>query len=125
MNVAVPVCSFCQQPPVYAPLEDMDQYGWKVYYCAECQAEYVYWDAEKLNVYQDAAVHLYTFINEKLYRWSMYPDGSVRIWHFQEPGLPGVRPNRKGKVLLHVEKNPPTVTPQNIEAKIRTILLFS
>jgi len=45
------------------------------------------------------------------------------LWYIGEPGEPGVRPNRKLK-MLKTFSNPPEVTPENVERKIRFMLLF-
>lgn len=94
-------------------------HGIDVHFCVECQAEYMYWADGAL-----AATHLYTYINYKMYRWSIYPTEGVRIWHFKHPGVPGVSPNKEGKMIIHFPAIVAPVTPQSVSAKIRNILLF-
>jgi hypothetical protein len=113
------ICRFCQQIAPYTPLEDMELHGIKVYYCFSCQAEYIYWRDGTI-----ANTSLYTSINDKMYRWSVYPNDGMRLWYFRVPGIPGARANKGGKVLFHIENNYANITPQNVEAKIRNILLF-
>lgn len=119
------ICHYCQQVVPHRPLEQMESRNIKVYFCATCQAEYTYfppWNEGDL-----AGQHLYVTINNQLYRWSL--GGPLKetayLWHIREPGIPGVKPNRKTKLLKHFDKGEQLdINPQNIEAKIKFMLLF-
>lgn len=113
------ICNYCQQEVPTAHLEELRMHGIDVHFCVGCQAEYMYWSDGAL-----AATHLYTNINHKMYRWSIYPTEGVRIWHFNIPGVPGISPNKESKMLIHFENLQSTATPQNVSEKLRNILLF-
>lgn len=116
MNI---ICQHCQQDMPYTPLEEMEIHGIKVYFCKTCQFESIFWlDGAR------ASTHLYTFINDKMYRWSTYPDKSVRLWHFKTPGTPGISPNKSGQMLIHFKNINSHVNPQTVGEKVRNILLF-
>lgn len=119
-------CKFCQKDNVYVPLiikggnGSSKYHTFEVYYCYDCAAEYVN--------YGENSVHLYTTLNDKMYRWSVnmiagQPDYGT-IWYVGEPGEPGVRPNKKMKLLKSFTDNLPQVTPKNIQSKLRFMLLF-
>jgi hypothetical protein len=117
-------CTFCQKETVYVPLIVKNKDGkatnrvFQVYYCYDCQAEYAYFGSIK-------NVHLYTTINNRMYRWSLELNGSMgRLWYVGEPGEPGVRPNRKLELVKNFQSMFPTITPQNIQDKLKFILLF-
>jgi|SRR5579864_1466590 len=115
-------CKFCQKEAVYVPLQFASPSGKKhvmqVHYCYDCAAEYVNWGQVK-------STHLYTFINNRTYRWSVELDGSLgRLWHIGEPGVPGKSPNRELTVVKNFGERYPTITPQNVNEKLRFILLF-
>ena len=114
-------CRFCQKAADYVPLQVSPKHRFEVHYCFNCQAEFV---DHKIDC--GKTVHLYTSISNRMYRWSIMEDidgyaGS--LWYIGEPGEPGVRPNRKLK-MLKTFSNPPEVTPENVERKIRFMLLF-
>ena len=48
---------------------------------------------------------------------------SGSLWYIGEPGEPGIRPNRKVKIL-GTFAYPPEINPGNVERKIRFMLLF-
>jgi hypothetical protein len=110
-------CKFCQKETIYAPLH----YGgrkFEVYYCFDCMTEYVHW----ANINN---VHQYAMINDRMYRWSIELDGTLgRLWYVAEPGTPGKIPNKGLKLVKSFKQNYPTITPQNIQEKLRFILLF-
>lgn len=117
-------CKFCQKETVYVPLiikggnGDKSFHTFDVHYCYECAAEYVKWSGSN-------AIHLYTTINTRMYRWSITDKGgSSYLWYVGEPGEPGVRPNHKLKMLKSFKENFLSITPENIERKLRFILLF-
>ncbi len=114
-------CRFCQQEASYAPIF-VKTHKFEVHYCATCSAEYVDYGNSK-------GVHLYSLLGDRMYRWSVeeFADGRTRsgtIWFVGEPGLPGVRPNRKMKMLKYFNSGIPTITPENVERKLRFMLLF-
>lgn len=115
-------CKFCKQVAPYTPLDEMEAYGVKVYFCVTCQAEYLFWSEA-----DSCSVSLYTEINHKLYRFTTDKAGIIRLWYIKDPGLPGTRINRNLTLLkvFGTEKNEVSeITPQNINNKIRTWLLF-
>lgn len=118
-------CEFCETQTTYVPLATGTDYPTarsrtlRVHFCRDCQAEYVYWSDDGAL----ASIHLYTTINEKMYRWSMVPGTSGgRLWHVGEPGIPGKEPNKKLALLKNLDLN--SITPSNVEEKIRTYLPF-
>lgn len=115
-------CQFCGQGAGYSPIPEMETHGVSVYFCYPCRAEYlVYWDGPQ------ASVSLYTEINGKMFRWTKTNAGSGTISHIVDPGEPGVRKNGKVETVKHFQasKDPlPNVTPQNVNEKLRTWLLF-
>ena len=113
------ICYYCQQKTVKKPLSIENEHTINVEFCENCKAEYIYWADGVLTT------HLYTYINDKMYRWSVDSDGVIgRLWHYEEPGIPAVRPNRKGKLVKVFHEDKPDITPQNINDKIKLILLF-
>jgi len=116
------ICKFCKESTVDKSLNVTPQRNMKVDFCETCHAEYVYWvDTDKTPY----AVHLYTTINDKLYRWSFYEDEQEgRLWYYEEPGIPGLKPNRKAKLLKVFHDYFPDITPVNITDKVKMILLF-
>jgi len=114
-------CRFCNKDTVYVPLKVAQRRTFEVHYCYDCQAEYVEYGKT-----EGTAIHLYTTINDKMYRWSTIESEngtSGYIWYIGEPGEPGIKPNRKLKLLKHFEI-PPTIVPSNVERKLRFMLLF-
>lgn len=112
-----PKCRFCQKETVYVPLTISARRTFKVYHCYDCSYEYV----DELSWSNH---HLYTSINNRMYRWSVDESGTAaHLWYVGEPGEPGVRANRK-LFLVKSFKDFPSITPQNIERKLRFILLF-
>lgn len=115
------ICRYCQRDAIYVPLRVSDRRTFEVHYCFDCNAEYVDYGSNN-----GLAIHLYTKFNDKMYRWSIteHEKGSAGyLWYVGEPGEPGVRPNRKLKLLKHFNE-PHTIIPSNVESKIRFMLLF-
>ena len=111
------LCKFCQKESVYVPLTISSKKTFKVYYCYDCSYEYV----DKMSWSNH---HLYASINNRMYRWSVDESGTAaNLWYVGEPGDPGKFPNRK-MFLIKTFKDFPQITPQNIERKLRFILLF-
>jgi hypothetical protein len=89
------------------------------YYCYNCNYEYAPIGGMKNH-------HLYRIINDKMYRWSFEETTNVaRVWYVGEPGIPGETPNKKLELLKSFEERFPEVTPQNVEEKLRLVLVFS
>jgi hypothetical protein len=119
-------CQFCLGEATYAPLEAMKYYGFEIFFCATCQAEYIY-HFQNCSEVKYSSISLYTEINDKMYRWTTVLDGAKRrcsLWYIKEPGLPGVKPNRKLNCLFASCEEMPPVTPQNIQGKISSWLTF-
>lgn len=111
------ICVYCQKETVYVPLQ-IKKHKFEVHYCYDCAAEYVSWGQIK-------SKHLYTTINNRMYRWSVELDGALgRLWYIEEPGEPGRSPNKGLKMVKNFGSNYPTITPQNVNDKLRFILLF-
>jgi hypothetical protein len=113
-------CKFCSKDTAYVPLQ-VSKRKFDVHYCYNCSAEYV--------SYSDtSSVHIYTIINNKMYRWSVNSiteqSDYGTIWYVGEPGIPGERPNRKMKMLKSFDTYLPNITPENIVNKLRFMLLF-
>lgn len=115
-------CQFCKKEAPYKPLEEMEKLEVKVYFCFTCNAEYLVWKNGSLG-----SISLYTIINKKMYRWTDNLHGTVSLNYVKEPGEPGVRTNKLENILVlgpEVPK-PSSVTPDNVEDKIRNYLIFS
>jgi hypothetical protein len=115
------ICKFCQKETTYVPLRVADRRTFEVHYCFSCNAEYVDYGSD-----DGKATHLYTEIDKKMYRWSVTEHKaklSGYVWYVGEPGVPGVVPNKRLRLLKSFE-TPPTIVPNNVEQKIRFILLF-
>jgi len=118
------LCKFCQEEAAYVPLiikggnGDNNFHTFDVHYCYNCAAEYVKWSSSN-------SIHLYTIINTRTYRWTLNEGGATAyLWYVGEPGEPGVRPNRKMKLVKTFSEHFPPITPENIERKLRFMLLF-
>jgi hypothetical protein len=123
--IPIKVCEFCNTDTMYLPLaigtqyESLNSRVLRVHFCRPCQAEYVYWSNDGVL----ASIHLYTTINEKMYRWSMVPAISGgRLWHVGTPGIPGKESNKDLTLLKNLDLN--SITPSNVEEKIRIYLPF-
>jgi hypothetical protein len=123
-------CQFCPRLADYSPIHELDsnaqvfQERLLIYFCSDCRAEYlVYKKSNKLY-----STSLYTKINDRVYRWSVLSEGSAQLWLVKEPGTPGISIN-KGLSMVKSFFPPegedvPTLTPENINEKIRTWLVF-
>ena len=116
-------CKFCKGDAVYAPVEEMVRHGVGVFFCHKCQAEYLYfWDGPC------ASTSLYTEINHKTYRWTISSVGTGTLAHILDPGIPGKKKNGKVEMLKYFDPKMGhkvhQLTPQNVNEKLRTWLLF-
>jgi hypothetical protein len=121
-----PVCKYCNQEVPYRPLAQMEQHNVKVHFCDTCQAEYLFWSNGVQN-----SISLYTSINDKIYRWTVYKDIQGTLWWVKDPGEPGSRVNRNLVAIKSFgtedSDDPdflPVLTPSNIKEKLRTWLIF-
>jgi hypothetical protein len=116
----IKLCSFCQKETKYVPITVRGKRTLKVNFCADCSAEFVYWRDSGTMV-----THLYTTVNDKMYRWSVdsFTDGQARLWYVESPGIPGVQPNKNLKLLKSFNEFP-YITPQNINEKIKFMLVY-
>lgn len=117
-------CQFCLKDTVYVPLQVSPKHTFHVYWCNDCSAEYLSRDGV-------SSTHLYTLISGRMYRWSINQNEhnivepyTGSLWFIGEPGEPGVRPNKKLKLLKTFKDPLPQITPQNVERKLRFILVF-
>lgn len=116
-------CQFCSNMAGYAPLDEMEKHNVGVYYCHTCKAEYLFFRDARM-----ASVSLYTAIKDKMYRWTVTSVGSAQLWYVSVPGIPGVKKN-EGLVPIKSWDTSrgdtlPQLTPDNINEKLRTWLLF-
>ncbi len=115
------LCVFCQKQTAYVPLTVMhglSGHKYSVYYCYDCSYEYAPIGGMRHH-------HLYKMINNRMYRWSWEDKTEkARLWYVGKPGEPGVRPNEDMKLIKTFEKYFPQVTPENIEKKLKFMLLF-
>lgn len=111
-------CTFCGAGATYSPLDELDKHGVDVYFCHPCRAEYLYfWDG------QCASTSLYTEINKKMYRWTISSSSAV-LWYIKNPGTPGTRKNDGIEFIKAFKEDVPVITPQNVNEKLRTWLIF-
>jgi hypothetical protein len=125
VKVVTPLCQFCQTETAYAPLMDMKGHA-EIFFCSNCQAEYLYYTygTETISAF---SISLYTEINDKMYRWTIYRDFYIHratLWWVGDPGIPGVKSNRKMKCLWSCSEEMPELTPQNVKEKISHWLSF-
>jgi hypothetical protein len=118
-------CKFCGRPAPYAPLEEVSRYGMSVYFCHHCQSEYLHYQSGNIS-----GINLYTKINGETYRWSCTPDRKIAsLWYIGDPGIPGEKVNKDLQCIRQFDADKgdifPEMTPQNVEAKIRMLLVFS
>jgi hypothetical protein len=115
-------CTFCQKTATYAPIEEMELYSGKVYFCYDCQAEYIYVD-DILSY-----TSLYTEIDGRVFRWSISKCGSTSIWRIIEPGIPAIRKNGRTKLVKYfdIKCGDPIqlLTPQNVNKKLKIWITF-
>jgi len=118
-------CKFCSQPAGYAPIDAQSETNRLcVYFCHTCNAEYVYFRDNKI-----ISESLYTGINNRVYRYTIAYGDIGQIWYVEKPGIPGAVVNKGMKLLksFNPGKNcdtTPILTPQNVNEKLRTWLVF-
>lgn len=112
------ICRFCKNPAEHKPLPEAETLNMKIYFCFICGAEYSTY-CGKLNIYYS----LYTFINDRLYRWST---GGVTsyLYYISGPGTPGMKANSGVALVTSFNTDLVQMTPQNVNEKIKTILTF-
>jgi len=120
-------CRFCLNDTFSANFQAYPRVLY-VNYCYICRAEYVWF----YKPYQ-ANIHLYTVINKETYRWTIvyWPTAHHKIdimenklWHVQQPGFPGLLLNQNVKLLKTFKIDNPIINPQNIQEKLKIMLLF-
>lgn len=116
-------CLFCFNLATPAPQKKLDAYGIYVRFCHKCMVEYIsHEDRSKVNYYS-----LYTTINDKVYRWTVSTlERPLYAWlrHVQNPGIPGYMINKDMVVIKRFKDDIPNITPQNINEKVKTYLIF-
>ena len=114
-------CSFCNQDAKYTPLKEMSYHGVGIYFCYTCNTEYLYYQSGDL-----ASTSIYTEISGKMYRWTITSMNSCHLWQIKTPGIPGVKKNEGLFLIKNFSSNDalPNITPQNINEKIKTWLVF-
>ena len=112
-------CRFCGRVATYAPLEEMDRYNIRVYFCHPCQAEYLFWANDDA-----ASWSLYTTYNGRMYRWTLSVTGSAQLWHIKTPGIPGTRRNENLEFIRGFVNDIPNMTPDNFLDKLSIYLVF-
>lgn len=112
-----PVCKFCRQQTINLDIQEMNQLSIIVYACHKCDAEYLYWsDSMSLS-----AIALYTKFKNKTYRWSQSIGGLNIITISNEKQAMGAS---FPKEVIKKFKANIEINPQNVSAKISTILTF-
>ena len=131
MTIPIQICKYCQKDAIYVPLTSKaltakgagvssNSRTLIIHFCEDCLAEYVYWSKDG----ELASLHLYTTINDKMYRWTTYPTRAVAFLSYvEDPGIPGLRPNQKVQTLQKFTDFP-DITPSNINEKVRAWLPF-
>lgn len=115
-------CKFCQKEMKYVPLvlshSGISAITIPAHFCETCSYEYAPLGGMKNH-------HLYRMINERMYRWSYEETTNVaRVWYVGTPGTPGVSPNKDLQLLKSFEEHFPEVTPENVEEKLKLVLVF-
>lgn len=115
-------CIFCHRAVPLTPIEILKDYMY-VYFCHPCQAEYCTLSITNTEL----SYHIYTMINNKMYRLSHhYNSDRVQIWFIGLPGIPGKLENRELSLILTLSKDIlPEITPDNVNEKLRTYIVFS
>lgn len=111
-------CQFCGLDANYTPLDKMERHSVGVHFCYNCNAEFLYYKSGA-----KASFSLYTKINNKLYRWTVAGQSGT-IWYVDKPGVPGVSVNEGMTAVKTFYDDVPDITPQNINDKLKTWLLF-
>lgn len=113
-------CKFCHGEAVYSPIEDLKQHAINIFFCDTCRAEYLAFPDSRIS-----SVSIYTEINNKMYRWTTTSNNRGTLSIIKNPGIPS---NRKNEGVIYVLSFnnilPNTVTPDNIQQKIKAWLIF-
>jgi hypothetical protein len=115
-------CQFCQQPAPYSPIEELETIAVSAYWCDNCQAELLYFkDSDHVNSWS-----LYVAFNNRVYRWTVGASGNAALIYVKNAELPRTRVSQDVEKLLLIPRGStqPVITPQNIEQKVKTYLLF-
>lgn len=116
------ICRFCRKEAPHIPIKELERIGVKNYWCETCRAEYLIWeDSEITN-----SCTLYTTIKDKCYCWSTTATGRAALWYVEDPGELGKEMQKNRRVLFSIapRDNQPTITPENVNQKIKTMLVF-
>lgn len=116
------ICRFCQQTALNIPIKVLDRIGVRHHWCETCQAEYLrFEDSDTIN-----SCTLYTTIKDKCYCWATTGTGRAALWYVENPGELGKEISRDREVLFSLapRDNQPTITPENVNQKIKTMLVF-
>lgn len=116
------ICRFCQQPVPYSPIDQASKMGLDIYWCQTCQAEYLYFRDSTFA----SSCSLYTQIKDKTYRWTTTATDRSILWYVKTPGTPKITINKDCELLYSMgpEDNQPNITPNNIQHKVKTYLIF-
>ena len=118
-------CTYCKYPATYSPIDKMEVYGIKIFFCHPCQAEYLYFSKKDIPSEKPSSVSLYAVVKEKMFRWTITADGNVCLWKVGSPGIPGVKINENMESIAFIQDlQTTTVTPQNIRSKLEKWLPF-
>jgi hypothetical protein len=115
-------CKFCRKEMVYVPLTvshpGFGSTTFHAHFCFDCNYEYAPIGGMRNH-------HLYRKIGDRMYRWS-YDEatGATRIWYIGTPGVPGESPNKDLELLKSFNEPIPPVTPENVEDKLKLVLVF-
>lgn len=121
MNDTIESCKFCNKEILHKPIEEMEKYGVKVYFCYNCSTEYIYWINSNFGDY--ISVSIYTTHNNKMYRWTT-SGTTAHLWYIKTPGIPGTRKNENLELLRTFSQDIPSITPDNFLEKLSVYLLF-
>lgn len=111
-------CSFCGKVTPEVKCDGLNKHGLDVYYCNECSTEYLYWSDGKF-----AGIYLYVNIGERSYRWSTNSDKTKGYLRRCQPS-PHAETPYPVKLLASFDAPLPEITPDNIEQKVKTMLVF-
>lgn len=120
-NDTIHPCKFCYQEVQYKPLAEMENYGVRVYFCYDCNTEYLYW--MNPNISDNISVSIYATHNSKMYRWTS-TGVAAHLWYIKTPGIPGTRKNENLELIKTFNQDIPIITPDNFIEKLSVYLLF-
>lgn len=120
-------CKFCPGHAGYIEVAAIEMHELYTYICEKCQVEYYYTGT---NGYL-TSWGIYTEIGDKLYKWSMSPGIGMGTIYY----LPGIVPSKSGfrqylpvvrelQYIKTFQVESMTITPSNVNEKLRTYLLF-